>query len=93
MARQQQLEKKLQEALDKQAELDDLPLTWHFIGPIQSNKTKAIAEHFDWVHSVDRLKIAQRLSDQRPAALPPPMLPALDETARLLAAWPSTAPW
>ena len=61
----------LQEALDKQAELDDLPLTWHFIGPIQSNKTKAIAEHFDWVHSVDRLKIAQRLSDQRPAALPP----------------------
>ena len=61
----------LQEALDKQAELDDLPLTWHFIGPIQSNKTKAIAEHFGWVHSVDRLKIAQRLSDQRPAALPP----------------------
>lgn len=61
----------LQEALDKQAELDDLPLTWHFIGPIQSNKTKAIAEHFDWVHSVDRLKIAQRLSDQRPEALPP----------------------
>lgn len=61
----------LQEALDKQAELDDLPLTWHFIGPIQSNKTKAIAEHFDWVHSVNRLKIAQRLSDQRPEALPP----------------------
>ena len=61
----------LQEALDKQAELDDLPLTWHFIGPIQSNKTKAIAEHFDWVHSVDRLKIAQRLSDQRSAELPP----------------------
>jgi len=61
----------LQEALDKQAELSDLPLAWHFIGPIQSNKTKSIAEHFDWVHSVDRLKIAQRLSDQRPAALPP----------------------
>ena len=61
----------LQEALDKQAELADLPLTWHFIGPIQSNKTKAIAEHFDWVHSVDRLKIAQRLSAQRPASLPP----------------------
>ncbi|NIU62942.1 MAG: YggS family pyridoxal phosphate-dependent enzyme, partial [Pseudomonas stutzeri] len=61
----------LQEALDKQAELADLPLTWHFIGPIQSNKTRAIAEHFDWVHSVDRLKIAQRLSDQRPEALPP----------------------
>ncbi|MCW3147471.1 YggS family pyridoxal phosphate-dependent enzyme [Stutzerimonas stutzeri] len=61
----------LQEALEKQASLSDLPLTWHFIGPIQSNKTKAIAEHFDWVHSVDRLKIAQRLSDQRPANLPP----------------------
>ncbi|MDA0427092.1 YggS family pyridoxal phosphate-dependent enzyme [Stutzerimonas frequens] len=61
----------LQEALDKRVELDDLPLIWHFIGPIQSNKTKAIAEHFDWVHSVDRLKIAQRLSDQRPATLPP----------------------
>jgi PLP dependent protein len=61
----------LQEALDKQAELTDLPLIWHFIGPIQSNKTRPIAEHFAWVHSVDRLKIAQRLSDQRPAQLPP----------------------
>ena len=61
----------LQEALEKQVELSDLPLTWHFIGPIQSNKTKPIAEHFAWVHSVDRLKIAQRLSDQRPAHLPP----------------------
>lgn len=61
----------LQEALEKQADLADLPLTWHFIGPIQSNKTKSIAEHFDWVHSVDRLKIAQRLSDQRPESLPP----------------------
>lgn len=60
----------LQEALAKQLELTDLPLTWHFIGPIQSNKTRAIAEHFDWVHSVDRLKIAQRLSEQRPAGLP-----------------------
>jgi pyridoxal phosphate enzyme (YggS family) len=60
----------LQEALEKQIELSDLPLTWHFIGPIQSNKTKAIAEHFAWVHSVDRLKIAQRLSDQRPENLP-----------------------
>lgn len=60
----------LQEALDKQAQLVDLPLCWHFIGPIQSNKTRAIAEHFDWVHSVDRLKIAQRLSEQRPADLP-----------------------
>ncbi|MEL0168913.1 MAG: YggS family pyridoxal phosphate-dependent enzyme [Pseudomonadaceae bacterium] len=61
----------LQEALDKMAELTDLPLCWHFIGPIQSNKTRPIAEHFDWVHSVDRLKIAQRLSDQRPEHLPP----------------------
>lgn len=59
----------LQEALNKQGELTDLPLTWHFIGPIQSNKTRAIAEHFDWVHSVDRLKIAQRLSEQRPEGL------------------------
>jgi pyridoxal phosphate enzyme (YggS family) len=61
----------LQEALDKQVTLSDLALTWHFIGPIQSNKTKPIAEHFDWVHSVDRLKIAERLSAQRPAHLPP----------------------
>ncbi len=61
----------LQEALVKQADLRDLSLCWHFIGPIQSNKTKLIAEHFDWVHSVDRLKIAQRLSDQRPPELPP----------------------
>lgn len=61
----------LQEALGKQQELADLDLIWHFIGPIQSNKTKQIAEHFQWVHSVDRLKIAQRLSDQRPAHLPP----------------------
>ena len=61
----------LQEALAKQQELSDLALTWHFIGPIQSNKTRAIAEHFDWVHSVDRLKIAQRLGEQRPAGLAP----------------------
>ena len=61
----------LQEALSKQAQLSDLPLSWHFIGPIQSNKTRAIAENFAWVHSVDRLKIAQRLSEQRPADLPP----------------------
>jgi len=61
----------LQEALAKMTELTDLPLAWHFIGPIQSNKTRAIAEHFQWVHSVDRLKIAQRLSDQRPADAPP----------------------
>ena len=61
----------LQEARAKQVELADLPLCWHFIGPIQSNKTREIAEHFAWVHSVDRLKIAQRLSEQRPAELPP----------------------
>ncbi len=56
----------LQEALDKQELLRDCEITWHFIGPIQSNKTRSIAENFDWVHSVDRLKIAKRLSEQRP---------------------------
>jgi pyridoxal phosphate enzyme (YggS family) len=61
----------VQEAVDKMGELGDLPLVWHFIGPIQSNKTRAIAEHFDWVHSVDRLKIAERLSAQRPQSSPP----------------------
>lgn len=61
----------VQEALDKMAALRDLQLTWHLIGPLQSNKTRAVAESFDWVHSVDRLKIAQRLSQQRPAHLPP----------------------
>lgn len=61
----------LQEALDKKALLNDLPLEWHFIGPIQSNKTRPIAEHFAWVHSVDRLKVAQRLSEQRPVDMPP----------------------
>lgn len=61
----------LQEALLKQRELACYQITWHFIGPIQSNKTRLIAEHFSWVHSVDRLKIAQRLSEQRPAHLPP----------------------
>ena len=61
----------LQEALTKMAELGDLPLTWHFIGPIQSNKARPIAEHFAWVHSVDRSKIARRLSDCRPPDLPP----------------------
>jgi len=60
----------VQEALDKIVALQDLPIEWHFIGPIQSNKTRAIAEHFAWVHSVDRLKIAERLSAQRPAHLP-----------------------
>lgn len=74
----------LQEAIDKMAAVKealgaapdsaqyaDVLLEWHFIGPIQSNKTKPIAEHFDWVHTVDREKIAQRLSAQRPAHLPP----------------------
>lgn len=61
----------LQEALEKQAELADLPIEWHFIGPIQSNKTQPIAQHFAWVHSVDRLKIAQRLNGARPADLAP----------------------
>jgi pyridoxal phosphate enzyme (YggS family) len=65
----------VQEALQKMAEVaskaPELALEWHFIGPIQSNKTRAIAEHFDWVQSVDRLKIAERLSGQRPGTLPP----------------------
>jgi len=61
----------LQEARAKQVELADLPLSWHFIGPIQSDKTREIAAHFSWVRSVDRLKIAQRLSEQRPADLEP----------------------
>ena len=60
----------VQEALEKIAALRDLALEWHFIGPIQSNKTRAIAENFSWVHSVDRLKIAERLSAQRPQNLP-----------------------
>lgn len=63
----------VQEAQDKIAALADLrtELEWHCIGPLQSNKTRAVAEQFDWVHSVDRLKIAQRLSEQRPAHLAP----------------------
>lgn len=61
----------LQEALEKIGDLNDLDLVWHFIGPIQSNKTRAIASHFHWVHSVDRLKIARRLNAQRPPQLPP----------------------
>ncbi len=60
----------LQEALTKQQTLSSFDITWHFIGPIQSNKTKAIATHFTWVQSVDRLKIAKRLSEQRPTHLP-----------------------
>ena len=63
----------VQEALDKMQALADLrpSLEWHLIGPLQSNKTRAVAEAFDWVHSVERLKIAQRLSEQRPPHLPP----------------------
>ena len=61
----------LQEALRKIQEIGDPRLCWHFIGPIQSNKTRGIAEYFSWVHSVDRDKIARRLNDQRPPSLPP----------------------
>ena len=61
----------LQEALNKQAELANQALCWHFIGPIQTNKTRAIAHHFDWVHSVDRAKVITRLNDQRPTELAP----------------------
>jgi len=63
----------VQEAVDKIAELADLraQIEWHMIGPLQSNKTRVVAESFDWVHTIDRLKIAQRLSEQRPAHLPP----------------------
>lgn len=61
----------VQEALPKIAELGDLRIVWHFVGRIQANKTAAIATSFDWVHGVDRLRIAQRLNDQRPAHLAP----------------------
>ncbi len=62
-------ENHVQEALDKMPDLDAFPIAWHFIGTLQSNKTKAVATHFDWVHAVDRVKIAKRLSDQRPEEL------------------------
>lgn len=61
----------LQEAVEKMALLRDLPLQWHCIGPIQSNKTRLVATHFDWAHTVDRLKVAQRLSEQRTAGQAP----------------------
>ena len=61
----------VQEAVEKIQQLAELPLHWHFIGPLQSNKTRLVAEHFDWVHTVERLKIAERLSAQRPAHLAP----------------------
>lgn len=60
-----------QEAERKMPALADLPIVWHFIGPLQANKTRAVASHFHWVHSVDRAKIAERLAAQRPAHLPP----------------------
>ena len=61
----------VQEAIIKQTQLKDCSIEWHFIGPIQSNKTHLIAQHFDWVHSVDRLKIATRLNEARPPTMPP----------------------
>ena len=61
----------VQEGIDKIAAVSGRNLEWHFIGPLQSNKTKQVAEHFDWVHSIDRLKVAERLSAQRPAYLAP----------------------
>lgn len=61
----------VQEALPKMAALADLPLEWHFIGPLQSNKTRPVAENFHWVHGIDREKVALRLSQQRPGHLPP----------------------
>lgn len=61
----------LQEAMEKINLIRDPGITWHFIGPVQSNKTRAIAENFSWVHSVDRIKIARRLNEMRPAGQPP----------------------
>jgi pyridoxal phosphate enzyme (YggS family) len=61
----------VQEAVEKITTLHHLPLQWHCIGPIQSNKTRLVAEHFDWIHTVDRLKIAQRLSERRPSSMAP----------------------
>ena len=59
------------EAIDKITACESLDICWHFLGPLQSNKTRLVAAHFDWIHSVDRIKVAQRLNDQRPATLPP----------------------
>jgi len=64
-------ENHLQEALAKLDQLAGADLVWHFIGPLQSNKTRAVAERFQWVHSIDRLKVAERLAAQRPEGLPP----------------------
>jgi pyridoxal phosphate enzyme (YggS family) len=62
-------ENQVQEGIEKITEIDNPDLTWHFIGHLQTNKTRLVAEHFSWVHSVDRLKVARRLSEQRPDAL------------------------
>jgi pyridoxal phosphate enzyme (YggS family) len=64
-------ESQAQEAVTKITQLAHLPLQWHFLGPVQSNKTRGIAEHFDWVHSVERERVAERLAAARPAAAPP----------------------
>ena len=64
-------ENTVQEGVDKILATAESGLTWHFIGHLQSNKTRAVAENFDWVHSIDKLKVAKRLSQQRPTALPP----------------------
>jgi pyridoxal phosphate enzyme (YggS family) len=64
-------ENSVQEALPKVAKLSGEDLVWHFVGRLQSNKTRAVAEHFDWVHSIDRLKLAERLNEQRPDGKPP----------------------
>ena len=61
----------LQEALDKKRQLEKFPIQWHFLGPIQSNKCKLIAENFNWVHSVDRIKVMKLLNDNRPSNVPP----------------------
>jgi len=61
----------VQEGVDKIESLGDLDLTWHFIGHLQSNKTRAVAEYFDWVHTIDKLKTARRLAEQRPGGRPP----------------------
>jgi pyridoxal phosphate enzyme (YggS family) len=59
------------EAIEKMSVLESLDICWHFLGPLQSNKTRLVATNFDWIHSVDRIKIAKRLNEQRPDALPP----------------------
>jgi uncharacterized pyridoxal phosphate-containing UPF0001 family protein len=77
----------VQEGLEKIAELSALPLIWHYIGPIQSNKTRAIAEHFDWVHAVARDKIAQRLAQARPQELGPLDICLQVNVSKVAAVW------